>query len=154
MVTTLVRGHYESPIGLLEVRGSEMGILSIKYTEDEHPEAGTFDCLQECIDQLHAYFGKKDHIFHSLPLLLNATDFQREVWDEVCTIPPGQQKTYGQIAKMIGNPHAMRAVGTALKTNPLLIVIPCHRVVPQKDGIGNYAGGNWRKEWLLSHEET
>ena len=80
------------------------------------------------------------------------TPFQKKVWRAVCKIPSGQTCTYGEIAKAIGHPRAARAVGSALKRNPLLVVIPCHRVVPASGGIGNYVGGRARKKWLLSEE--
>lgn len=83
---------------------------------------------------------------------LGGTPFQRAVWEATMKIPSGETRTYGDIAKMIGHPRAARAVGSALKKNPRLIVIPCHRVVPASGGVGQYVGGVRRKRWLLRHE--
>ncbi|TSC99965.1 MAG: methylated-DNA-[protein]-cysteine S-methyltransferase [Candidatus Peregrinibacteria bacterium Greene1014_49] len=74
------------------------------------------------------------------------------MWDALLEIPFGQTVTYGQLAKEIGHPGAARAVGTAVGDNPLAIIVPCHRVLPATGGIGEYASGSDRKEWLLKHE--
>ncbi|MDO8468336.1 MAG: methylated-DNA--[protein]-cysteine S-methyltransferase [Candidatus Peribacter sp.] len=89
-----------------------------------------------------------------LALPLPGTAFQRAVWKAVRRVPFGQTITYGELARRIGHPHAARAVGTALKKNPIPILIPCHRVVPADGGIGKYAGGEDRKSWLLLHEQA
>ncbi|PIR53474.1 cysteine methyltransferase [Candidatus Peregrinibacteria bacterium CG10_big_fil_rev_8_21_14_0_10_49_10] len=152
-LSTHVRGYYPSPIGLLEVRGSQRGIFSITFIEEEKPDAGLYDILQPCIDQLHAYFSTDKHQFHSLPLALHSTDFQLQVWEYLMSIPYGNTVTYGEIAEAIGHPKAVRAVGSAVGRNPLSILIPCHRVLPASGEVGEYAHGAWRKEWLLLHEK-
>lgn len=86
------------------------------------------------------------------PLDVNGTAFQRKVWKATAKIPYGETRTYAQIAKMIGHPKAVRAVGTALSKNPVCVLVPCHRVVPSAGGIGNYAYGKAMKQWLLDHE--
>ncbi len=90
--------------------------------------------------------------FDALQLDASGTPFQRKVWNATRTIPYGQTRTYAQIAKQIGHPKAVRAVGTALGKNPVCIVVPCHRVVPSSGGIGYYAYGTAMKRWLLEHE--
>ena len=82
---------------------------------------------------------------------LGGTPFQREVWAALRAIPAGTTTTYGELAKRVGRPRAVRAVGSANAANPVSIVVPCHRVVG-KDGLRGYAGGIARKEWLLEHE--
>jgi O-6-methylguanine DNA methyltransferase len=75
------------------------------------------------------------------------------VWEHVLAIPFGQTRTYGALAEELGRPEAARAVGQAVGTNHLALLIPCHRVVPAAGGVGEYAWGSWRKEWLLRHEQ-
>jgi O-6-methylguanine DNA methyltransferase len=152
-LSTHVRGYYESPIGLLEVRGSERGIFSITFTDEEKEDAGVHEILHPCMDQLHAYFGGAQQDFHSLPLAIQSTDFQLLVWEHLISIPYGETKTYGEVAKEIGHPAAVRAVGTAVGRNSLSLLIPCHRVLPASGAVGEYAHGAWRKEWLLNHEK-
>ncbi len=85
---------------------------------------------------------------------VEGTAFQKKVWQATRKIPYGETRTYAQIAKAIGHPKAVRAVGTALGKNPVCIVVPCHRVVPSSGGIGNYAYGTAMKKWLLQHEKA
>jgi len=148
------RGYYESPIGLLEVRGTNKGIFSIVFTEEEKEDADVHEELQPCMDQLHKYFlGEAQH-FHSLPLALHSTDFQLKVWEYLLGVPYGETVSYGEVAKAIGEPKAVRAVGTAVGRNPLMLLVPCHRVLPVSGEVGEYAHGSWRKEWLLRHEKA
>jgi len=153
-VSAHVHSYYESPIGLLLVRGSERGISSVLFVEGEREDAGVYEILQPCMDQLHAYFSGSQHNFHSLPLAIQSTDFQLQVWEYLITIPYGETRTYSQVAAGIGHPKAVRAVGSAVGRNPLLLLIPCHRVVPASGEVGEYAHGAWRKEWLLRHEHS
>lgn len=90
--------------------------------------------------------------FDLLPLHAEGTSFQQAVWKAAQRIPYGQTKTYGAIAREIGHPRSARAVGTALKGNPLAIAIPCHRVLPVSGGIGGFAWGKQRKKLLLTLE--
>lgn len=83
---------------------------------------------------------------------VKGTPFQQKVWRATSEIPYGETRTYAQIAKTIGHPGAVRAVGTALGKNPVCVLVPCHRVVPSSGGIGNYAYGKRMKKWLLDHE--
>ena len=153
-VSAHVHSYYESPIGLLLVRGSERGISSVLCVEGEREDAGVYEILQPCMDQLHAYFSGSQHNFHSLPLAIQSTDFQLQVWEYLITIPYGETRTYSQVAAGIGHPKAVRAVGSAVGRNPLSLLIPCHRVVPVSGEVGEYAHGAWRKEWLLRHEHS
>ena len=88
----------------------------------------------------------------SLPLDVQATAFQRRVWQELIAIPPGETRSYSEVAAAIGNPQARRAVGTACAKNPVAIIVPCHRVVRGDGAVGNYRWGVQRKEALLSRE--
>jgi AraC family transcriptional regulator of adaptative response/methylated-DNA-[protein]-cysteine methyltransferase len=88
-----------------------------------------------------------------LPLDIRATAFQRQVWEKLRTIPVGQTMSYGQVAKSLGNPGAVRAVGRACATNPIAVVIPCHRVVREDKSLGGYRWGLDRKKKLLDQEK-
>ena len=87
-----------------------------------------------------------------IPLDITGTAFQRRVWEALRHIPYGEVRTYGEIAELIGSPNAVRAVGTACGSNPVAIVVPCHRVVPKSGGVGNYGFGPARKRVLLARE--
>lgn len=102
-------------------------------------------------EQVGAYFRGEIQEF-TLPLKPIGTEFQHKVWRELQYIPYGENTTYGEIAKTLGNPRASRAVGRANATNPIAIVIPCHRVVGSTGNLTGYAFGLGRKEHLLEHE--
>lgn len=87
-----------------------------------------------------------------LPVDLAGTDFQRSVWDELMQIPYGKTISYKELARRIGRPEAVRAVGAAVGKNPLWVIVPCHRAVGAGGGLVGYAGGLWRKRWLLERE--
>lgn len=88
----------------------------------------------------------------SLNVVMCGTAFQTDVWRELCTIAVGQSVGYGDLAKAIGRPKAVRAVGSAVGRNPIAVIVPCHRVVPASGGLGGYAGGTERKRMLLERE--
>ena len=97
------------------------------------------------------YFSGQSKSF-DLPWFLEVSDFQNMVLQAVAQIPYGKTCSYKEIAQEIGNPKFVRAVGLANKNNPIPIIIPCHRVIGAKGNLVGYAGGIWRKEWLLQHE--
>lgn len=142
---------YLSPIGLIEICGSEKGISTVLFdakvdTLIEHPS-----CLRDCVKQLDEYFNKKRKIF-DLPFDLSGTEFQLKVWNELLKIPYGAVCSYIDIAKRIGNKPAVRAVGSANGKNPISIIIPCHRVIGNDGSLVGYGGGIWRKKYLLELE--
>lgn len=100
---------------------------------------------------LAGYFAGTVNEF-SIPLDLQGTPFQVSVWEALLSIPHGATATYGEIAGQVGKPAAVRAVGSAVGRNPVSIMVPCHRVVRTGGGLGGYAGGLWRKEYLLDLE--
>ena len=143
----------ESPIGPLEVAGTEEGILSIEFSDRRAIPAGPPDpCLKECLRQLEEYFQGTRRTF-SLRLDLRGTPFQKRVWSELLKVPFGRTVAYRDIAAALGNPRATRAVGGANHRNPVSIVVPCHRVVGANGSLTGYGGGLRRKEWLLAHEK-
>lgn len=107
--------------------------------------------LKIATDELKRYFSNQKVDF-SFPLDLHGTPFQKEVWHELQKIPFGKICTYGDIAKMINHPLASRAVGSALRSNPVLIRVPCHRVIGSNKKLTGFAGGLHIKKWLLTLE--
>ena len=105
---------------------------------------------QRLVNELDAYFSGTLTRF-TVPLAPSGTTFQKQVWDALLDIPYGTTTTYGALAKLLGNPGAMRAVGAANGANPIWLLVPCHRVVGTQ-GLHGYAGGLARKAWLLRHE--
>jgi len=104
------------------------------------------------VRRLAAYFDGDLGALAELPVLTDGTPFQRRVWDELRRIPVGQTISYAELARRIGKPKAMRAVGAANGKNPVAIVVPCHRVVAANGTLWGYGGGLPRKAWLLKHE--
>lgn len=102
--------------------------------------------------KLQDYFDGDLSIIDTLPGATAGTDFQREVWQALRAIPCGQVMHYGELAEQLGRPGAARAVGAANGSNPISIVVPCHRVIGRNGTLTGYAGGVQRKEWLLKHE--
>jgi methylated-DNA-[protein]-cysteine S-methyltransferase len=144
-------GLYESPIGWIEIMGSEDEILSLSFIEQPRSELVTCSVLEAAIQQVSEYFMGVRRTF-DLPLALHGTSFQRRVWEQLMSIPYGHVATYQEIAQAIGMPQAVRAVGVANARNPISIIVPCHRVIGSDGGLTGYGGGIWRKEWLLKHE--
>jgi O-6-methylguanine DNA methyltransferase len=155
-----------SPIGLLFLAASGRGLRclefldrrSIKRVIAAKDKAGvpaewhaSLLELKPIADELDAYFNGSLTRFQ-VPLDPEGSEFQRAVWRELLKIPYGETRTYGQIAKAIGQPGAARAVGLANNQNPLAIVVPCHRVVGSDGDLTGYGGGLPRKRWLLEHE--
>ena len=102
--------------------------------------------------QLDEYFQGKRKSF-DLPLAPSGTQFQQKVWNALCTIPYGETRSYKEIAAQIQNPTGCRAVGMANNRNPIMIIIPCHRVIGSNGSLVGYAGGLDIKQWLLAHEK-
>lgn len=114
------------------------------WVRDEAPFA-------EATRQLSEYFAGARTVF-DLPTAATGTPFQQRVWQALCAIPHGRTASYGDIARAIGHPTAVRAVGLANGRNPLSIVVPCHRVIGRDGSLTGYGGGVERKQWLLAHE--
>ncbi len=103
-------------------------------------------------DAIRAYFGGDIHAIDTLPTTTGGTEFQRKVWAALRKIPTGKTWSYGELARRIGKPMAMRAVGLANGSNPIALVVPCHRVIGADGSLTGYGGGLSRKRWLLRHE--
>jgi len=147
------KAYYVSPIGPLEVSGTEDGILSVSFVKRRRPNDRNLpECLKEGIRQLEEYFKGIRKSF-SLKLLMQGTPFQKLVWQGLKKIPFGKTVSYGDLARTVGKPKAYRAVGNANNKNPMAIIIPCHRVIGSDGSLVGYGSGLWRKEWLLKHEK-
>jgi AraC family transcriptional regulator of adaptative response/methylated-DNA-[protein]-cysteine methyltransferase len=153
-----------SPVGRLLIARTERGICAINLGDDDaalvrqlgHEFAGAVterddEGLQAWAETVLAGLdAAQPH--DALPLDVRASAFQRRVWQALRTIPYGETRTYGEVAAAIGSPGAARAVGRACATNPVALVVPCHRVVASGGQLGGYASGVDRKRWLLHHE--
>lgn len=143
---------YNSKIGVLKISGSEAGVHSVEFLDnDVTNDEPTPSCLEECITQLHEYFAGTRKSF-AVKLNPQGTPFQKKVWQELLHIPYGRTASYLDIARAIGNEKAIRAVGAANGRNPIPILIPCHRVIGSNGALIGFGGGIWRKEFLLQHE--
>ncbi len=144
--------YMETPLGKLEIRASEQGLTRVWFCETESKPPQTNRIITLCKQQLTEYFNGRRQTF-SLPIEQNGTDFQKSVWDYLQSIPFGKTASYGDVAKGLNNPKAVRAVGAANGKNPIGIIVPCHRVIGSNGTLTGYAGGMDRKKWLLEHEE-
>ena len=144
--------YYKTPIGIARIVGDEDGISSISVLDGEQETTDVIpEPLQECVRQLDEYFNKERTSF-SLKLNPQGTDFQKNVWNELQQIPYGEKRSYMKQAEKIGDVKAIRAVANANAKNPIWIVVPCHRIIGSDGSLTGYAGGLWRKRWLLEHE--
>lgn len=151
MSSKIFRSYLDSPLGLIEITSDGLGLSSLSFKDKAEEPEQPLRLLDCCKEEINAYFKGELKEF-SLPLSLQGTPFQREVWQAVRNIPYGETRSYGEIARMLGNPKAVRAVGGANNKNKVAIIIPCHRVVGSRGQLTGYAGGLERKEWLLNHE--
>ncbi len=146
------KAYLKTPLGILEIRGTSAGIRSVSFTDlsEVGPEV-TPESLQECKAQLSSYFegNRKDF---SLPLDPEGTPFQKRVWTQLLTLEFGRTTTYAEQSEALGDLKAIRAVAAANGRNPIAVIIPCHRVIGSDGKLTGYAGGLWRKKWLLEHE--
>ena len=146
-----------SPIGKLRLFGTESGLSGLFMGAHDDEPAGLRDAVRDAAPlraarrQLEEYFAGERREF-SLALAAEGTDFQRQVWQALCTIPYGATVSYGDIARQIGNPNAVRAVGLANGRNPISIIVPCHRVIGADGSLTGYGGGLERKRFLLALE--
>ncbi|MER6271577.1 methylated-DNA--[protein]-cysteine S-methyltransferase [Streptomyces sp900105755] len=147
----------DSPYGPLTLV-AEDGTLCGLYMENQRhrPPEETFGARDDSLftgaaEQLTAYFEGELTEF-TVELRLNGTPFQRSVWEQLCLIPYGETRSYGQLAEALGNPQASRAVGLANGRNPVSIIVPCHRVIGASGSLTGYGGGLPRKQRLLDFE--
>lgn len=140
----------ESPLGQILLAATERGLSAVAFT-DEAPEHHANAITDRAKHQLQAYFDNGLRDF-TVPIDVQGTAFQRQVWRALARIPFGQTRAYRDVAEQIGNPKAVRAVGLANGKNPVAIIVPCHRVIGADGSLTGYASGVDRKAWLLNHE--
>ncbi len=143
--------YIKTPLGIAKIMGDEDGISVISILDEGEISATIPVVLQEAVFQLNDYFKGKRTDF-AFKLNLSGTDFQQKVWKGLLEIPFGKTMSYLELSKKLGDVKAIRAVASANGKNPLWIVVPCHRVIGTDGSLTGYAGGLWRKKWLLEHE--
>lgn len=148
---------YQSPIGIIEIEGTDTAIYGINFSEREQlahmPQQETPQVMLDCYKQLHEYFLGERFEF-TFPYQFEGTNFQQAVWHALPHISYGKTASYKDIAIAIDNEKAVRAVGSANGKNNISIVVPCHRIIGSNGTLTGYGGGMWRKEWLLQHEQS
>ena len=154
--------HIDSPLGGITLAASEHGLCGVWFDEQRHgpspvqiqswTHAPQNPLLRQTAEQLRAYLAGQRQSF-DLPLdLSRGTAFQQSVWQALLQIGCGHSQSYGDLAKQLNNPKAVRAVGVAVGRNPISIIVPCHRILGAGGQLTGYAGGLWRKEALLRLE--
>ena len=162
----LVYQRFDVPLGPMVAIASEKGLCLLEFGDRRMLESefadlqkrlsavllpGKNEFTEEAVRQMQEYFAGTRKTF-SVPLHAPGTEFQQRVWAALREIPFGEMRSYGEIAAAIGDPKAVRAVGTANGMNRIAIMIPCHRVIGADGALTGYGGGLWRKDWLLKHE--
>lgn len=155
--TTYTKIH-NTPLGLLKLICDDYHLTGVEYIEENSESIPknskkSHPILEEAAKQMDEYFQEKRSVF-DLPIKLNGTEFQNKVWGELLKIPYGQVKTYGEVASVVDTIDSSRAVGLACKMNPLLIVVPCHRVVGANNKLTGFAIGIEKKSYLLELERA
>lgn len=145
------KSYFKSPIGILEIISEKEALVSLKLVEKTEVFKKKNDFIENVENQLTEYFSGKRENF-DINLNPQGTVFQKQVWTKLLEIPYGEVKSYSEIAKQIANQNAARAVGNACNKNPIMIVIPCHRVVSKTGNLGGFAYGNLVKQQLLELE--
>ena len=151
----------ETPVGRLTLLSREEALCALEFRVEAAellqrfvPQGAVLErrAVQAIDSALTAYFAGEVAALDAVPVTLEGTGFQREVWAALRRIPVGQTWTYARLAREVGRPTAMRAVGAANGRNPVALVVPCHRVIATGGKLGGYGGGLDRKAWLLRHE--
>ncbi|WP_395044651.1 methylated-DNA--[protein]-cysteine S-methyltransferase [Flavobacterium sp.] len=140
-----------SPLGITKIVGDENGISIISVLSEGETSTTIPNELKEAVTQLQDYFEGNRTNF-TIKLNPKGTNFQQRVWQELLNIPFSKTLSYLDLSQKLGDVKAIRAVASANGKNPLWIVIPCHRVIGKDGSLTGYAGGLWRKKWLLEHE--
>jgi methylated-DNA-[protein]-cysteine S-methyltransferase len=159
-------GQVESPVGTIDIAARDGRLCALRFHDRdssiremlarriENTDEGDLPAGHPIIERLHAYFDGDISALDAIEVETGGTAFQRSVWAQLRRIPAGETASYGEVAAAIGVPGAVRAVGTANGSNPVGIVIPCHRVIRSSGDLGGYGGGLDRKRWLLAHERA
>ena len=145
--------YYQSPLGQLKIVCTDNEVQAVVFVEENEVDFDktNHELLQACTIQLDEYFSGSRKNF-DLPLQQSGTAFQQKVWDLLLQIPFGKTISYNELSRQYGDLKAIRAVASANGRNNLAIIVPCHRVIGSNQSLTGYAGGLWRKKWLLEHE--
>ena len=145
----------QTPIGELEIIADENSVLSVTFNDvkSKKTNVNENEISIKCKQQLQEYFNESRKTFE-LTLNFKGTDFQNKVWTELQNISIGKTISYLQLAKNLGDAKCIRAAASANGKNPFAIIVPCHRVIGKDGSLTGYAGGLWRKQWLLEHENN
>ena len=147
----MLTAYIKTPLGIATIIGDENGVSEISVSQEGEVSIIIPAVLQEAVLQLQDYFEKNRTSF-DFKINLKGTEFQQKVWKGLLEIPFGKTMSYMELSKNMGDAKAIRAVASANGKNPLWIVVPCHRVIGADGSLTGYAGGLWRKKWLLEHE--
>lgn len=166
---TFLLERMPSPLGEMLIVTDEQGVLRAldwhdhedrmrelmrrQYTGGQ-PQLRETSSRSTATQAMQAYFDGDIAVIHRLEVATGGTHFQRQIWSALRGIPDGETVSYGELARRIGNPAAVRAVGLANGANPISIVLPCHRVIGSNRSLTGYGGGLARKQWLLRHENA
>jgi methylated-DNA-[protein]-cysteine S-methyltransferase len=143
--------YYTSPVGFLKIQCTAEYVALIYFVNEPGLKNDSNELIEKCLAQLDEYFSGKRKNF-DLPLGQRGSDFQQSVWNHLLTIPFGKTISYLEMSKQMGDVKAIRAIASANGKNNIAIVVPCHRVIGSDAKLVGYAGGLWRKKWLLEHE--
>ena len=144
--------YIETPLGHAKISGNQNGIASVSILDTQVALSEVIpEALLDCVIQLKEYFNNTRKKF-DLKLHPEGTTFQKKVWKQLEAIPFGKSISYLELSKQLGDVKAVRAAASANGKNPLWIIVPCHRVIGSSGSLTGYAGGLYRKQWLLNHE--
>jgi methylated-DNA-[protein]-cysteine S-methyltransferase len=148
--------YYHSPVGVMRISCTETFLYEVHFEKSDTdisalPHSDQHNLLQQTLEQLIEYFNGARRIFN-LPLQQKGTDFQQLVWNKLLEIPFGKTISYMDLAKKLGDPKVIRAAASTNGKNNIAVIVPCHRVIGAGRDLVGYAGGLWRKKWLLEHE--
>ena len=144
--------YYKTPVGIAKIVEENNFITSVTIHDEEFPiEPVESPVIKQAIKQLDEYFAGDRKIF-DFPVKQAGTDFQQLVWSQLTKIEYGKTISYLQQSKLMNNPLGIRAIASANGKNNLWVIVPCHRVIGSNGSLTGYAGGLWRKKWLLDHE--
>lgn len=155
-----MRNHtfYQSPLGQLLICATDNYISEVIFLNENEPlpdlgdsEEKLTDLLRQCVDQFIEYFQGFRRKFE-IPVSQKGTEFQQKVWGELLSIPFGKTISYKDLSKRLGDPKVIRAAASTNGRNKIAVIVPCHRVIGSNSDLVGYAGGLWRKKWLLAHE--
>jgi methylated-DNA-[protein]-cysteine S-methyltransferase len=161
-IQTIMQDHAIGPIHMVAESGR---LLAMEFGDVEHrlmpmlrarfgkePMLEPMDESNEITSAIQAYFEGDLAAIDTIEVDGGGTEFQRRAWEALRTIPPGETRSYGQMAAALGRPNAARAIGMANALNPVSLVVPCHRLVGSNGSLTGYGGGIERKRWLIDHE--